>query len=246
MSASTPSNPSRTPARRRLHWLIALIATVTVAVTLAACGGSSSSNSGDTSSTSSSATNSANATKPGGPGPSRFASLRSCLQKEGINLPSVPSGGVGQQGSGEPPSGGAGGVKLPEGVSRSKFQEAIKKCGGGGFPNGSRSGFNSATAKAALTKYSTCMRENGINLPEPNTSGKGPVFDTKGIDTSSESFKNAQKKCQTDLKGAFGAGRPPGGGQPPAGAEGGGPPAGEGAPPAGGYGPPPGSGAESG
>ena len=53
------------------------------------------------------------------------------------------------------------------------------------------------------------MRENGVNVPAPNTSGKGPVFDTKGIDTSSMAFTNARKKCQSKLGGAFGGGRPP-------------------------------------
>jgi hypothetical protein len=70
---------------------------------------------------------------------------------------------------------------------------------------------NSAAAKAALTQFAACMRENGVNLPAPNTSGAGPVFNTKGIDTSSEAFKKARQKCQGKLGGAFDAGRPPGG-----------------------------------
>jgi hypothetical protein len=87
--------------------------------------------------------------------------------------------------------------------------------------------FNGSANKGALTKFATCMRENGVNLPAPNTSGKGPVFDTKGIDTTSAAFKSAQQKCRAQLKGAFrGAGAPPsspGEGGPP----GEGPPAGE-------------------
>lgn len=231
MSADTKAH-LKSPAHHASRLVIALFAILILAVTLAACGGSSSSSG-------SGATNSASTTKQGSSPSGRTASLRSCLQKEGVNLPSAPSGGAGQPGSGGPPSGGSGGFKLPEGVSRSKFQEAIKKCGGGSFPSGGRPGFNSASARATLTKYAACMRENGINLPAPNTNGKGPVFNTKGIDTSSEAFKAAQKKCQSDLKGAFGGGgRPPAGGQPPAGSEGGSPPAG--------YGPPPGSEAEGG
>jgi hypothetical protein len=64
------------------------------------------------------------------------------------------------------------------------------------------------------------MRENGVNLPAADTSGKGPVFNTKGLDTSSQTFKSAQKACQSDLKGAFGGGAPPSGGSPPVGGEG--------------------------
>jgi hypothetical protein len=198
-----------------------------VAVAFAACGSSSKT-------TSNSATNSASTSKNGSRG-DRFASLRACLQKQGITLPSAPSGGP--SGNGGPPSAGGGGFKLPEGVSQAKFQEALKKCGGG-FPGGQTPGFNSAAARAALTKYAACMRENGIDLPAPNTSGKGTVFNTKGIDTSSTAFKTAQQKCQSNLKGAFGPGagaKPPGGGQggPPSGAEGGppaGPPGNEGSP----------------
>lgn len=237
MSADTEAHPKR-PAHRLLRPVIALLAILILAIALGACGGSSSAGSATK--------NSASTTKQGSSPSGGFASLRSCLQKEGIDLPSASPSGAGQpggegpsSGSGGPPSGGAGGFKLPAGVSRTKFQEAIKKCGGGGFRGGARPGFNSSTARTALTKYAACMRENGVNLPAPNTSGKGPVFDTKGIDTSSETFKSAQKKCQSDLKGAFGAGGPPGGGgQPPAGGEGG--------PPSGGYGPPPGSEAEGG
>lgn len=224
MSVDTPT-PTRRLARHRLRPAIALLTIPAAALTLAACGGSG----GRSSSTTASTTKDASARS------SRFASLRTCLQKEGINL---PSGGAGQPGSGGAPSGGGGGFKLPDGVSRTKFEEAIKKCGGGGFPSGGRPGFSSASSKAALTKYAECMRENGVNLPTPNTSGKGPVFNTKGINTSSETFKAAQKKCQSDLKGAFGGGGSPGGGSPPAGGEGG--------PPAGGYGPPPGSEGEAG
>lgn len=203
--------------RHRSHVGMAALLVLAAALLLAACGGGSSSTA--------TSTNSAATTKQGGSTSSRFASLQACLKKQGINF-SAPTGG---SGSGGPPSGGAGGFKLPEGVSRSKLQEALKKCGGGGFPKGARSGFNSASARTALTKYASCMRENGVNLPTPNTSGSGPVFDTKGIDTSSEKFKKARKACQSDLKGTFGAGRPPAGGGeggPPGGGEGGTPPGG--------------------
>jgi hypothetical protein len=82
-------------------------------------------------------------------------------------------------------------------------QEALKKCGGGNFGGGGR--FNSSTSKAALTKFVACMRENGVNLPTPNTSGNGPVFNTTGINTASSTFKSAQAKCQSGLRGSAGS-----------------------------------------
>jgi hypothetical protein len=214
----TTHDHTRRRTRARLQLLLAGLAIAAAAVTLAACGGSSSS------SASTSAANSASTTTDPSARASRFASLRACLQKEGIKLPSAPTGG---QRPGGPPGAG-GGFKLPEGVSQEKFREALRKCGGG-FPG--RRNLNSAADREGLTQFAQCMREDGVNLPAPNTSGKGPVFNTSGINTSSATFKNAQKRCQSDLRGAFGAGRPPAGG------EGGPPPGGEGAPPAGGEAP---------
>lgn len=218
---------------RGLSFGAAALLIVAAALVLAACGGSSSSKT--------TASNAGSTSAQGKSTSGRFASLRTCLQKQGITLPGRSNGGSTTGGSpnggsttGGPPNGGPAGVpggvpgggpggrgfKLPAGVSRAKFQEAIKKCGGGGFA-GRGGRFNSATSRAALTKYASCMREHGANLPAPNTNGKGPVFDTKGINTSSTSFKNAENACQTDLKGAFGGAPPrgtPPGQAPPSGA----------------------------
>jgi hypothetical protein len=102
-------------------------------------------------------------------------------------------------------------------VSQAQFQEALKKCGAGNFSGRRR--FSGATAKAALTKFAACMRENGVNLPAPNTSGNGPVFNTGGINTSGATFKAAEGKCRSDLQGAFGRrGGPPNGAPPSGGA----------------------------
>jgi len=224
MSQDTHDTPRPRSHRRRRPLFAALMIAV-AALALAACGSSGGSTT---------TTNSASTTKAGGSGSNRFASVRACLAKEGITLPSRPSGGAtgstGSTGSTGARPGFRGGFKLPEGVSQTKFREALKKCGGGaGF--GGRRDFNSAAAKTALTKYATCMRENGVNLPAPNTTGKGPVFNTKGIDRTSATFENAQKKCSSDLPSFLGRGGPPAGGQggPPAGA--GGPPGEGGAPP---------------
>jgi hypothetical protein len=216
---------TRPTVRRRLRLLLVFAAIAAAAVVLAACGSSGSSSTG----TASSSTASAKATPGGasGAGGGRFASLRTCMQKEGINLP-APKGTPGQPPGGAPgqPPGGAGGaggggraggfLKAPEGVSQAKFQEALKKCGAGSLRRGG-SNLSSSTARAALSSYATCMRENGVNLPAPNTSGQGPVFNTSGVNTSSASFKSAQKKCQSHLSGAFGGNGNSGNGGAPGG-----------------------------
>jgi hypothetical protein len=236
-----PTNPRPVPQptrRNRMRPLLA-VCLLGTCVALAACGssGSGASSAAKTSSTS--------ANKAAAPDSSRFAALRSCLQKQGITLPSVPSGAARQpRGPGAPgvgaPGGGAGGFQLPKGVTKEQYQAALKKCGAGNRPLAKAGAFNSASARAGLVKYAACLRQNGINVPAPNTTGKGPVFSTKGIDTSSSKFKAAQSTCQGDLKGAFPGGAR--GGTPPSGAPNGAPPSGEGAPPVGAGAPPTGEG----
>jgi hypothetical protein len=119
---STDQNTENRPAARRRLRLV--LAVVVIAAVVAVVG---------VLATSSSGTKSTSTTQQSASHSSRLASLQPCLRKEGIDL-SAPSGGAGQ------PTAGNGaahaGLKLPEGVSRTKFQEAVKKCGGGSLPRG--------------------------------------------------------------------------------------------------------------
>jgi hypothetical protein len=181
--------------------LVALLA----CLGLAACGGSSS-----TSSTST--TNAANTSTTGHGGAGKFAAMRECLQRNGITLPQRPAGQGGPGGGPGGAGGGPGGPgflggerKLPAGVTRAQFQAAIKKCGGGtGRFLGGAGRFSSPAYRNALTAYATCMSSKGVKLPTPNTSGKGPVFNTTNINTSSAQFKAAAAKCQSVLRSVFG------------------------------------------
>jgi hypothetical protein len=171
--------------------------------------------------------------------------LRECLKKEGIELPARKAGQPGKPGAGGPGGffgGGTpgGGLKLPKGVTKAQYEAAIKKCGGGfrrgNFAGGFGARVSSASYKKALASFVKCMSSNGITLPTPNTSGKGPVFDTSKVDVNTTKFKAADAKCASLLRFArpgagAGAGAAGGYGGPPAG--GGTPPTGEGGPPAG-------------
>src|ERR1035437_10388009 len=229
-----PTHPPRTyqpTSRHRTRPVLALLG-LGACLMLAACGSSSGSGGSTNSANSKSATTSSN---PPGAGSARSTALRECLQKQGITLPSAPAGGNPQSSGSAPPTGTAGqppsgGFKLPKGESAAQLQAALKKCGGSNFPAGAAARFRGAGSSKALAKFSACMRENGVNLPAPNTSGKGPVFDTKGINTSSAAFKSAESKCRSDLGAAAGGGGPPSGGGPPPSGEapaGGAPPTGE-------------------
>jgi hypothetical protein len=174
---------------------VSAILVLLAALLLAACGGSSSNGSSRTS-----------AAKTAGVAGGRFgargAALRTCLQKSGITLPErkkgSPRGGPGAGGPFGAGGTGAGAApKLPNGVTRAQLQAALKQCGGGQFPKGGKGFAGRSTQRFA--KFAACMRKNGVNLPKPNTSGKGPIFNTKGIDTTSASFKAADAKCVREL-----------------------------------------------
>jgi hypothetical protein len=200
---------------------IAALALLLAGLLLAACGSSSSSSSTTTASASASAST-GSTTGPGSRGfAGRFTAVRECLAKDGITLPARKAG---QNNGGPAGAGGllggstggsAGGPKLPAGVTRAKFDEAIKKCGGSGqFGGGFKrrgSLLQNASYRAALTKFASCMKENGVNVPAPNTSGSGPIFSTKGLNTSSASFRSAETKCYPILRSAT---APPAGGSP--------------------------------
>jgi hypothetical protein len=186
---------------RRRSALVAL-SVIIVALVLAACGSGSPSKT--TSATASAANASGTTTAPPAGFAGRFSALRQCLSQHGINLPKRPAG---QRG----PGGGLGALlggraatrELPKGVTRPQFEAVLKACGGVPPVRGGTRGFGlarSARFKAALQKFAACLRRQGINLPAPNTSGAGPIFDTKGIDTQSAKFKAATATCAGQLR----------------------------------------------
>jgi len=219
-----------THSHSRAAPLAGCVALTIACLAVTACGSSTTTGTSAVASSTASASESSSATgaapdagSAGNPAAgTRGASLRTCLEKQGITLPQGAGGPAGAgggppagaSGAGGPPAGGGpptggggpgGGAGLPAGVNASQFQAALKKCGGGtGFARSSQS---SAADRAALTKYASCMRSNGVKLPAPNVSGTGPVFDTTGLDTKSAAFKAASATCASDLRGtAFGRG----------------------------------------
>jgi hypothetical protein len=181
---------------------------------LAACGGSSGKTTSSATASASTSTTAGTSTTgaPKGAGAGRFAALRECMAKNGITLPKRTPGARPRPGAGGFPGGGAG-PQLPKGVTRAQYEAVLKKCGGSSaFRGGGRE--SNPAFKQALLKFAACMRENGVKLPEPNNSGKGPIFDTKGVNTASTQFRAAERKCSTSLRGAFGGGAASGGAPP--------------------------------
>jgi hypothetical protein len=131
-------------------------------------------------------------TTPASSRTARIAAVHTCLTKKGITLG----------------SGGLAGAHLPKGMTREQFLAAFESCGRGLVGNDVgkgrfKQGFDSARYRAVLARFAACLRQNGIKIGEPNTSGKGPTFDTKGINTGSPQFKAAVASCRSTLRGAY-------------------------------------------
>jgi hypothetical protein len=78
-----------------------------------------------------------------------------------------------------------------------KLRAAFQACGAK-FGFGARGrGFRGRLSHTAITKYVTCVRQHGYNLPNPNFSGKGPVFPAN-IQNNAK-FQAASKACQSLL-----------------------------------------------
>jgi hypothetical protein len=170
--------------------------TTTASTTTAGAGASGSTSTG-TSSTPTTPGASTTATPPAARA-AHFAAVRTCLSKKGITLPQHKAGGF------------AGGTQLPPGMSRAQFADALRSCGGGfkggrfgKGTNGFKNPYNDPHYHAVLARLAACLRQNGVNVGEPNTSGKGPVFNTKGLNTGSPQFKAAMAACRYTLLGAL-------------------------------------------
>ena len=107
--------------------------------------------------------------------------------------------------------GASGAAGFPGGrfAGNSKDAAAFKACGAdftGGFGGGGiarpSAGFSASSAadRAAVTKYVACVRSHGFDLPNPNLTGKGPVFSTTQVNRSSAKFIAANSACESLLK----------------------------------------------
>ena len=203
-----------------------MFAALVLGCLVAACGSaSSSSTTSSTTTAASAAASGAGSANGGGANSSRRTALAACLKQHGVTLPArppgAPGGGApgGAQG-GAPPSGGGGTGTTGTGTTGTgttgtgttprrgffggggfannpKLRAAFQACGAKfGFGAGGR-GFRGRLSHTAITKYVTCVRQHGYNLPSPNFSGKGPVFPAK-IRTNPK-FQAASRACQSLL-----------------------------------------------
>ena len=102
------------------------------------------------------------------------------------------------------------------------FREAREACGSpfgdAGPPQLSEA--EREEMQETMLEFAKCMREHGVDMPDPDFSGGGGVFRAggpgSGIDPGSETFQKAQEACQDILEDAMRGGGlrvgPPGSG----------------------------------
>jgi len=157
--------------------------------------------------------------------------IAACMRKQGVNFPDRPRGASGATGPRGPGGGGARGFLFggggngngggPNGGGRfqadPKFQAAAKKCGlnFNRAGNRNRGGLaNNPQFRTSIDRFVACVRKDGYDMPAPNLTGNGPVFDARKIHRNDPQFVKAEQKCQSLL--AFGRGATGPGGPPPA------------------------------
>jgi hypothetical protein len=129
-----------------------------------------------------------------------------CMRAEGVDVPDpqVEDGRVTIR------PGAAGGA-LREG-NRERFAAASEVCGtpfgDAGAPELSEE--NRAELEETLLAFARCMRENGVDMPDPDLSGGGGPFGfggaRSGVDPDDPSFQRAQEACQPLLQELGGRG----------------------------------------
>jgi hypothetical protein len=76
---------------------------------------------------------------------------------------------------------------------------AVAACGGGNSPtaSGKRAG-DEAAMKKAMLNYAKCMREHGVNMPDPqfDSNGGGTVRMTEGKNSDPAKARAAEQACQ--------------------------------------------------
>jgi hypothetical protein len=115
--------------------------------------------------------------------------LQECLQDQGID---VPDGGPGQ--------GGGGGGGQPD-IDRDELQEAMEACDQyrddafGDITEEDRQEFQDAFAK-----FSQCMGDEGIDIPDVGAGGGGPpAGGGNQLDMDDPDVQAALEKCQDEL-----------------------------------------------
>ena len=115
-----------------------------------------------------------------------------CMREHGVDMPDPE---VDDQGRVRVRIGAGGDGRRPD---PKKLEEAQKACGGlmGG---GDGPGQIDPAARDAMVSFARCMREHGVDMPDPTGDGLLMRRGEGGPDPESEEFQQAEKACDHHL-----------------------------------------------
>ncbi len=121
-----------------------------------------------------------------------------CMRENGVDMPAPNAGGGGGLQFRVDPGEGGGG---PDFASE-EFQKAEAACrehleGAGLEPGGA--GELSEEAEEAMLEFAKCMREQGIDMPDPDAKGLFRIEPDQGFDPQSAKFREAREACEKYL-----------------------------------------------
>lgn len=127
--------------------------------------------------------------------------FRSCMRKNGVDVPDSPG------------QGGAGAGR--DDIDRAALEKAQKAC-----QKYQKEAFGDVSPdqqedfQDAFAKFSSCMREHDVDVPDPGTGGGGgpPAGGNNQIDQDDPKVQAAMKACQDKLPQGGGPGGPGGAG----------------------------------
>jgi hypothetical protein len=117
-----------------------------------------------------------------------------CMREHGVDMPDPQNGkvviGIGGPGKGKPSQ-----------AEMKKVDEAQKACAEhleGIRPQISEE--DRAEMQEAMLAYARCMREHGVDVPDPTFDGQGGGFRMRLDSRDDPDFEEAQKACQSKLR----------------------------------------------
>lgn len=216
-------NQIRKASRAGAATALALLLSITV---LAGCGGGSSgSDSGGVASIDASKSSKTDdSSKSSKDSEQELLDYTKCLRKQGLDVPDPEVDANGNLQLGGPGGGGPSGGAPGDGgqqIDRSAMEKAQKVCGD--LPDSVTQQFDDVDQtemQDTILEYAKCMRENGVDMPDPDfsnigTPGSGPGDGQDGgpgggpfgdVDRDDPAFKKASEACQSLLAG-IGPGR---------------------------------------
>jgi hypothetical protein len=142
--------------------VVALACALVVGMAIAACGSGGAATGSTSSPTAASPTGGSNA---------RFEArlnLAKCMRTHGINVPDPSASGTL----------GDAAVAVLHNYPKGRIQSALSACRqyvAAAFPALNLTPAQRAARTAALVRFAQCMRSHGVNIPDPTTSGGGPL-----------------------------------------------------------------------